>query len=275
MKKLFVFIIFLLGLALAQTSEMLEFPVQEAIKETVPLQTGSSEMIRLELAKGSSELSVQVGSSKQTLSITLVKDGAPTPASLLAADFNFDGFTDLAIPETEGYGGVNYFYMIYLYNEKGFEAISLPEADLACNPYLEKETQTIKTSCKSGPIYYRQDFRFENSKPYISFENAQLSVDAIGGLFWVETTYDSDGKKLSVTITNNADDSLPATVTWDKLRLYTSPDKASRTDIYLEQGHEVEIIALNDDNTWVNISYKDENGQAQTAWVKPLEVFLD
>jgi hypothetical protein len=274
--KQFIVLVFFISLAAAQPSDMLEFPISEAINANVPLQTGSDKMIELTLTQGSSDLEVQLASQRQTLPINYLNEGYTAPASLLVADFNFDGYRDLALPETEGYGGVNYFYSLYVYTPEGFEFLPLPEAEWACNPYLNNETKTLETSCKSGPSYYQQHFRFADGKPYLSMETGTLSMDAVDGFFFRQDEFDANGNKINSTIVSGEDGENPATGTilWDKVYLFSEADKTKRTEDYLVRGDEVEVLALSEDNLWVSIAYTNEQGERQTAWIKPQNISL-
>ncbi|NBD73487.1 hypothetical protein GVX82_00385 [Patescibacteria group bacterium] len=69
-------------------------------------------------------------------------------------DINFDGYPDLGVFDSTGYMGVNMFYRFYVYDPESGWLQPVPILDDAydtlSNPRFDKDTQTIRTSMKSG-----------------------------------------------------------------------------------------------------------------------------
>jgi hypothetical protein len=88
-------------------------------------------------------------------------------------DINFDGYLDVGLLTSVGYGGVNRFYDFYTFNSntyrlekmKEFESETIPGS--LVNPSLDVEKQIITTEGKSGPQWIRIQFFFRDGT-YIS-----------------------------------------------------------------------------------------------------------
>lgn len=74
-------------------------------------------------------------------------------APVLWGDFNFDGADDVAILEGIGYGGVNLFYRVWLWQSKSknFAEFKTPVS----NPALNTASRMVISGQRSGPRWYQ------------------------------------------------------------------------------------------------------------------------
>ena len=87
-------------------------------------------------------------------------------------DFNFDEMQDIAIQDGIGYGGVNVFYRVFLWDDK---ANKLKEfATPISNPVLDGEKQTLVSAQRSGPLWYSTEFRAEKGKLYAAMDTEMI-----------------------------------------------------------------------------------------------------
>lgn len=186
------------------------------------------------------------GKTQQLGEMPDVPEGSQTiDGLLLQADFNFDGYGDVAVLEGVGYGGVNLFYRLHLWNkaQSKFQEYKEPIS----NPTLTPETKTLSTAQRSGPRWYSTDYRFNKGKPYMWSEGAMVGTD--GDLYFVKI-YDSAGKVLKKVIADTQDSSdvtakTPAAIrkiTVDKAVLYDKPDAKTKTKMYLIKGDKVTLL---------------------------------
>lgn len=186
-------------------------------------------------------------------------------------DFNMDGFQDFAVDISYGYGGVNVFSDIYFFDAKtgrffkGLEEVS--------NIELSPETGEIHTSQKSGPRFYRTNYRFEGGKPY-KYQDVTVIFDDLE----VITLFDPSGKtiqKAVVDIENKMENGrlIPAlrAITVERAQLFKKPDEQSRTKAYLIKGDQVEVLDVSGawDN-WYKIRFKGK--KTIERWIKPRDI---
>lgn len=76
--------------------------------------------------------------------------------AVLVGDFNFDGADDIAILEGIGYGGVNLFYRVWLWQSqsKNFREFATPIG----NPALNTTSRMLLSGQRSGPRWYQTLF---------------------------------------------------------------------------------------------------------------------
>lgn len=192
-----------------------------------------------------------------------VPEGSQTIDGLvLQADFNFDGLGDVAILDGVGYGGVNLFYRLYLWNKATGKFQEYQET--ISNPTLTPETKTLSTAQRSGPRWYSTDYRFNKGKPYVWSEGTMVGTE--GDLFFVKI-YNSVGKLIKKVVADiqdasDVDDkSVAATrkITVAKAVLYSKPNTASKTKQYLIKGDTVTLLDYreNDDGSeWFLVRFK-------------------
>jgi len=264
----------LAGLGVAQ--KPLEYPVNAPFKTTLPLRAGSKEQVQISLAKGSSELSVHLRSRTQSLTVGTVSDGFEPQGAVLAVDFNFDGWLDLAVPMAVGYGGVNYFYEIYFFDRRSrsFELLNVPGPydGQFCNPQVSKPEKALLTDCKSGPAYDYADYRFIGGKPYLYRTSQMLPLPGFkkDDLVFATKLYNSRGEVIRTLWNDDPRDRRGAsrTVAQKRLYLYPQPSLRAKPNGYLVRGDKVEILEVNrSDYSWVKVAYQSRAKGRIVRWV--------
>lgn len=163
-----------------------------------------------------------------------------TEALALQGDFNFDGYQDIAFFEASGYGGVNQFYRLMLWDNKASKF--KPFQTTIGLPSLDKEKQTLISAQRSGPRWYSTRFHFKGSKLVQRDEEAMID----GKLTKVEI-YDANDKFIKTLITDKVDYNLDTPTATRKIRiekawLYGDADFDTKTKMYVIKGDEVELL---------------------------------
>lgn len=210
---------------------------------------------------------------------------------LVHDDYNFDGFQDLA--STANVGQVNEEYAIYLYDPAsgGFVPMAaVTSSGVNCDGYwsvqADAATRTLTSSCRSGPMWYTDIYRFDAGKPYLfrTMKLAHLDSEQLARVLDIGNAEDADvlsvwstrdpaGRVLEQVIGNGLDapdSSAPlqgrsATVVPARLALYSRSGDAS-TRRYLVKGDAVELLDGADD--WVQVRYRNPSRGPITGWVK-------
>lgn len=181
---------------------------------------------------------------------------------LLQDDFNFDGQGDVAVLDGVGYGGVNLFYRLYLWDKTANKFHEFRET--ISNPTLTQETGTLSTGQRSGPRWYTTDYRFRKTKPYIWSESTMVGAE--GDLYFAKL-YNSAGKVLKTVVAetqdpSSIDEKTPQAVrkiVVGKAPLYDKPDAASKTSMYLVKGDKPTLLDYReneDGSEWFLIRFK-------------------
>ncbi|MBO0613907.1 XAC2610-related protein [Thiothrix fructosivorans] len=184
-----------------------------------------------------------------------VPEGSQTiDGLLLQADFNFDGQGDIAVLDGVGYGGVNLFYRLYLWNKASGKFQEYKET--ISNPTLMPETKTLSTAQRSGPRWYSTDYRFNKGKPYAWTEGMMVGTE--GDLYFVKI-HNAAGKVIKNVVADTQDASnvdansvaATRTIAIEKAVLHDKPNVASKTKQYLIKDDAVTLLDYreNDDGS--------------------------
>lgn len=196
--------------------------------------------------------------------------GSETSDPLTVADYNFDGYQDIAT--YGGLGGmVNAQFNLYLWNAKQ-QRFSLFKGDTT-NLELDSKHQLIKTSTRSGPRWYETYYASDQGKLYVAIETAMLNVGTqeLGFL-----TYKNKAGVIMKTVVTDLDmaldhsPSVNVTVQADKAYLYTQANEASKTAMYVIKDDSVSLKNLagieNDSAKWCLVEYKGK--KTISKWLK-------
>lgn len=159
-------------------------------------------------------------------------------------DINFDGFDDIAVLVSLGYGGVNYFYSVYLANEKYEIASFAKEPDIS-NYELYPSTKTLLSEYKSGPRHFTELYvaNEENElKHYVTYENYE--EDDMCFIKSIHSRYADINGILSCKglLEKHEEESLFARVTVKKALLYDKVYGDEANGMYLIKDDVVELI---------------------------------
>ena len=265
-----------------------------------PVFAADDSEIRFEVAAGVSaharllgDGSVEVGSNRsparQVLPASTNEEGGGT--RLGHADYNFDGYQDLDSSAT--LGQVNESVTVYLYEPASgqFRALAAPDGlEISCEGFWsltpDPATRTLSSSCRSGPMWYSDIYRFEGDRVYLyrSMRNAFLDTEALAQvltlaevedaeILTVWSTWDAAGKRLETAIWNAFDPPLKdapmpgrsASVVPDKLLLYSKAGDTA-TKRYLLKGDRVEL--LDEADGWLQLRYRNPHRGSVQGWVK-------
>lgn len=241
------------------------------------------------LADGSVEVGTNRSAARQVLRASTDEEGGGT--RLGHADYNFDGYQDLDTSAT--LGQVNEAVTVYLYEPASgqFRALAAPEApEISCEGFWsltpDPATRTLSSSCRSGPMWYSDIYRYQGGQVYLyrSMRSAFLDTEALAQvlalaevddaeILTVWSTWDAAGKRLETAIWNAFDPPLKdapmagrsASVVPDKLLLYSrAGDTASKR--YLLKGDRVEL--LDEADGWLQLRYRNPSRGPVLGWVK-------
>ncbi len=268
----------LMGATLAAPSPR-AFSLEKPFAANVPLTTKGREQIYLHLAPSAKQLEVRVRGHTQRMDVLSPEPGgfdAPR-APVLAEDWNFDGFTDIAVPTQSGYGGVNYFYDLYVFqpSKSRFAPVEFPNGGQLCNPRLGTQTRTVETDCKDGPKWYAQDFRFNRGRSY-TYRSADMFLlngfDADQFLVYAVSVFNANGKLLRSSISDDPHLEHPPLryVPDARADLYDAPRADAKTARYIVRGDAIRILdALETDHSgqWLKIAYQSRKLGRIIQWV--------
>jgi len=169
-------------------------------------------------------------------------------------DFNFDGLTDVAVGESTGSSGLNWFYVVYFFNpktslfEKGIE-------DLGTGSEIETtpNQKEISGHSKDGSFMTGVSYRFQNDSPYIALESVELQGSAL-----VAKAYkDPAGKIVQTIVTDYDNKQVKAKVLPAKAFLYDSPQESAKTKAYVIKDDQVALHKFSgSDWGWAFVEYK-------------------
>lgn len=166
----------------------------------------------------------------------------------LIDDFNFDGAQDLALLESYGYGGVNLFYHLFLWDQAAQQFSKFGET--ISNPELDAKRQVLTTSARSGPVWSSTKYKLEQGKLYPAVDWEAITVNDGN---WQRLTFKNpQGQVIGHKVVSSQDEqsgdtgeNLPnagASIKVKKAALYDRPNAAAKTKMYLIQKDIVSLL---------------------------------
>ena len=241
-----------------------DFPVKLEIAPGLPISIQADQAYR--------QFTVKLPNKSQQVLAGLDPElaGSETSDPLTVADYNFDGYQDIATYGGMG-GMVNAQFNLYLWNAKQ-QRFSLFKGDTT-NLALDSKHQLIKTSSRSGPRWYETYYASEQGKLYKAIETAMVTAGTQEvGLLSFKNKAGAVTKTL-VTDLDMAIDNSPsvsAKVQADKAYLYQQANEASKTAMYVLKDDSVTLKNLagieNDMAQWCLVEYKGK--KTITKWLK-------
>lgn len=263
-------------------------PLAHAADSDAPLRFEAAPGIRVqaEVAEDGS-IAVQLLPSGKRLSLP----GAPDVdgnSRLSAEDVDFDGRPELVARASVGM--VNEAVAVYRYDPAsgGFRALQAETHGRDnCGGLMgltvDAVTRTLTSSCRSGPMWYTDQYRFAGAKLYLYRAESVLKLgDALNAaLHWVQAdeqgppavwrTFDPTGRVLESAIADGLGAppdgplrSQQATVVPARLFLFDRPGAPS-TQRYLLQGDRVEL--LDEQEGWLKVRYRNPKSGAVVGWI--------
>lgn len=217
--------------------------------------------------------------------------GAPDAdgnSRLSVEDLDFDGRPELVARAAVGM--VNEAVAVYRFDAGSGELRALKAETHGkdnCGDLMglsvDAATRTLTASCRSGPMWYTDQYRFAGTQLYLYRSESVLMLgDTLNAaLHWVQTdeqgplavwrSYDAAGRVLESAIADGLgappDGPLRGQEAWvlaARLFLFDRPG-ASSTKRYLVQGDQVEM--LDEQDGWVKLRYRTPKQGAIEGWI--------
>jgi hypothetical protein len=233
---------------------------------------------------GGSEVTVHLPrGATQRLTVTAGDEEGRYSAE--TADFNFDGFPDLAFAAT--LGQVNDQYQVFLFDPAARRFVELsPPKDappVSCDGFWnlkpDPQTRTLFSSCRSGPIWYTDAYRFDSDGRVYVYRSANMIMNTAaqalldsgdgGGPASLVLTFNPKGRVVARSVSSYGDGNETATgrVEVGRLPLHEGPAD-SPTRRYLIQGDTFEALDISDDEKWLKVAYRNPARGRIEGWIK-------
>lgn len=209
-------------------------------------------------------------------------------ARLSAEDVDFDGHPDLVARAAVGM--VNEAVAVHRFDPATgrFQPLTVNDhGQSQCGGWMglavDVPTQTLSSSCRSGPMWYTDLYRFEGRRPYLyRAERVLHGSDALEAVLFIKqsadtgplavwSTYDPRGKVLETGISDGLVApagkrllAFSAFVVPERLPLYTRPGDAT-TRRYLVREDRVEL--LDEKDGWYQVRYANPKRGDILGWV--------
>ncbi|MDQ1882922.1 hypothetical protein RA180_02810 [Aeromonas salmonicida] len=188
-------------------------------------------------------------------------------SDIIIQDLNFDGYKDIAI--TNYLGMVNNVFYVFLYEHVNTAFKELKIADLATpksacgdlyNLVVQLDDLSLVSSCRSGPVWYYDTYRYNDQGEIWLYKTTEYQIQnsEIDTFPLYEHTFNQKGEKLDTVAIDFDGKKILWSVTSEKVFLYSSPEKTSKTKAYLIHNDKVEILAQKDD--WIKIRFASRKG---------------
>ena len=142
-------------------------------------------------------------------------------------DYNFDGYSDIGIVHSVGYGGTNIFADYHFYDPKSHTYKRYME----WTANLEIAGERLISIMKDGPFWYRYEYKIKDKKPYKEIEALLL------GEFDFIEKFNSQGEVISAYYKPTH-----VTISAKRAYLYSEPKEDKKTKAYLTKGNKVKIL---------------------------------
>ena len=217
------------------------------LPHTVSPQQGVSVVVEL---KGESWQARLPGGRTQALTEALESEERGRAAPLLVADFNYDGFEDVAVLAGSGYGGALTTYWLYLWNpaEQRYSKFK----GILGNPTLEPSRKAVIAWERDGPQWTSTEYRVRNGALATAVVREQNALRWLNLALDQLTIYPPDSGKVtdSRIVSSEAPlhldpETLPsatAKISDAKVWLHEQPKPSARTAMYLIKGDVVTLL---------------------------------
>ena len=216
---------------------------------------------RAELIVDRGSVNIEFGSGS---SQTLAQDIEPFNGEIgvTVDDYNFDGFADIAVLESFGYGGVNMFFAVYVFDpaQSAFRHW-LTESNIEPDPAKRE----VHTGQKSGPRYFSAVYRLHDGNPYLYRESVQIGSD-LEKVTLRNARGDVTETKI-VDLRRDGSATAERTIAAERAYFYDEPDDAAKTGAYVIRGDTVELLdSAGDWDDWLFIRYRGR--RVFEKWIK-------
>lgn len=204
----------------------------------------------------------------KTLRLGTYEPGSRGKAYVLVDDFNFDGYKDIAVQQSEGYMGVNVFYDVFLYQPRKWTfKLGFHDSNIEADP----TNQMINSGQRSGPRWYSNVYKVINGRPYIRQARSAMVGDGLDKVVFKNPK----GKTLKTLILDtNIEDNpeRPAvrTINAKRAYLHNKPNDNSKTRVYVIKGDRVNLHDYThdvDSGEWFYVRYQGKK-KLFKGWIK-------
>ncbi|MCF5841392.1 XAC2610-related protein [Aeromonas veronii] len=234
---------------------------------SVSAKTNSSYMIdrvKIEIQK-ENDCYYLLATGKEKETLICVDD--ELQSDIIIKDFNFDGYKDIAI--SSSLGMVNTVFYVFLYDHINAAFKKLKFADYkmpasACgdlyNLAVRLDDLSLVSSCRSGPVWYYDTYEYNPQGELWLYKTTEYQIQnsEIETFPLYEHTFNNKGDKLDTVAIDFDGKKILWPVTSEKVFLYSSPEKTSKTKAYLIHNDKVEILGQKDD--WIKIRFASRKG---------------
>lgn len=238
------FALLLTLLALAKDSSANQIPAQIEHKVTDP------EVIQF-LPDGETNLTIYADRTSISLidqqgrQQTLINDVGRIPDhvyDIWLDDFNFDGYTDIAIATGESIDGLAEIYTLFCWRPDLGRVAPLSGLATISNPELIATHRELRSASRTGKHWSETSYRFTHGRPYVYSKSVMLSNQ-----IWHTSTYTEQGQKVvSLISSDGATKSAPQPIVkpihTEQAWLYLQPLPSSKTQEYLLRNVQVTIL---------------------------------
>ncbi|MGH8040168.1 MAG: SH3 domain-containing protein [Stenotrophomonas sp.] len=273
--------VMLLALALAAA------PAWAGARDALRFSPANGVQVQADLAEdGLIDVQILPAGTRQRLPAAQDADGQ---SQLSSEDIDFDGYPDLVARAPVGQ--VNEAVAVYRYDARQARLTALvptTHGQEQCGGLMglavEAATRTLTSSCRSGPMWYVDVYRYNGPALYLyRAERMSMLGDALDAVVAVKqpddsgplavwSTFDAAGKVLETAIADGLEaprsgvplQPVSGRVVPERLALYARPgDTATRR--YLVAGDTVAL--LDERDGWVQVRYANPTHGAIVGWV--------
>ena len=176
-------------------------------------------------------------------------------------DYNFDGYSDIAIISGIGYGGVNIFREYYFYDPKDRNYHKFSKA--LTNIEVNRQKETLTSNAKVGARFIEAEYKIKGGIPILSWEK-ELVLENL----FVIRAYNEKGKKTETTYEPSS-----MAIGVEKAYFHSKPNEKNREKGYVVKDDKVEIIGIDNNYAWLKIKYKT-NKKSYIKWIKSETVYV-
>ncbi|WP_319000721.1 XAC2610-related protein [Burkholderia metallica] len=262
-------------------------PAAHAAQPLLTFKVDDTVTARVERADGE-HITVRFLPSGKTQTLDVTAADEEGHYHLSSDDYNFDGHRDLAMHATLGM--VNDNYGIYLYDaaRQQFEPLRMPAGNLPhgncddlVNVVTKPKVRTLYSSCRGGPIWYTDAYRFDAGGRIYLYQSSEAIPDDLRDLLDGDSgpssmllTYDAQGRRVSRRPDAYGGGTVTFKVRPARLPLHDAMNDAL-TRRYLVAGDTVELIDASADFQWLKVRYRNPHAGAVQGWVSAKEAMAN
>jgi hypothetical protein len=178
------------------------------------------------------------------------------------ADYNFDGFPDVAVETSSGYGGVNLFFNVWVFTPKSgcFTKVLSEVSNIA----RVADKKRLHASMKSGREAVRDEYAFHHGKAVrVLSEVSDFEFSSI-------REWNLRGQVTARRFEwNGAAEPIKLKIGVPRVPLFSSASVSARTSMYLVQGDEVVLLDRQSENEdWFLVQYRTPSGKTIQKWLR-------